>query len=76
MPFCVLVHGDMSFVGYLSFAGTPAWKRFNKPKSLGRQAEATLEMIYSRTQWPSDDVIDSMWDLHRVRREKVRRPLC
>ena len=55
----------------LSFAGTPAWKRFSKPKSLGRQAEATLEMVYSRTQWPSDDVIDSMWDLHRVRREKV-----
>ncbi|GAB4822358.1 hypothetical protein N2152v2_009404 [Parachlorella kessleri] len=50
---------------------TPAWKRFSKPKSLGRQAEATLEMVYSRTQWPSDDVIDSMWDLHRMRRDKV-----
>ncbi len=53
-------------------AGVPAWKRYDRVKSLGRQAEATLEMVYSRTQWPSDDVIDSMWDLHRLRKDKVR----
>lgn len=30
--------------------GSPAWKQFKRNKGLGRQAEATLEMMYSRTQ--------------------------
>ena len=30
--------------------GTPAWRSYAKKKALGRQAEATLEMIFSRTQ--------------------------
>lgn len=30
--------------------GTPAWKHYHKKKALGRQAEATLEMIFTRTQ--------------------------
>lgn len=51
--------------------GTPAWRSYAKKKALGRQAEATLEMIFSRTQWPSDDTIASLWDLHRLPREKV-----
>ena len=29
---------------------TPAWKQFKRDKGLGRQAEATLEMIYARTE--------------------------
>jgi hypothetical protein len=28
-------------------------------------------MLWTRTEWPSDDVIQSMWDLHRVRRDVV-----
>lgn len=50
----------------------PPWKRYAKDKRIiGRQAEATLEMIFSKTEWPSDDVVSSMWDLHRLRREHV-----
>lgn len=30
--------------------GAPAWRQHSREKQLGRQAEATLEMIYSRTQ--------------------------
>ncbi|KAL4427724.1 hypothetical protein ABPG75_001813 [Micractinium tetrahymenae] len=51
--------------------GAPAWRSYPKKKALGRQAEATLEMIFNRTQWPSDDTIASLWDLHRLPREKV-----
>jgi hypothetical protein len=29
---------------------TPVWKQYAKKKALGKQAEATLEMIFSRTQ--------------------------
>ena len=56
--------------GYKGGPGLPPWKRFQK-KGLGRQAEATLESVWMRTQWPSDDTISSMWNLHRVRREQV-----
>lgn len=56
--------------GYKGGTGLPPWKRHQK-KGLGRQAEATLESVWERTQWPSDDTISSMWDLHRVRREQV-----
>ena len=48
-----------------------AWKQYSKKKALGRQAEATLEMIYTRTEWPSDEAVSSLWDLHRLPREKV-----
>ncbi|EFN59681.1 hypothetical protein CHLNCDRAFT_133200 [Chlorella variabilis] len=51
--------------------GTPAWKHYHKKKALGRQAEATLEMIFTRTQWPSDEAVSSLWDLHRLPREKA-----
>jgi hypothetical protein len=53
--------------------GPPAWKvrARTAERKLGRQAEATLEMLWTRTEWPSDDVIQSMWDLHRVRRDVV-----
>lgn len=30
--------------------GAPAWRSYSKKKALGRQAEATLEMIFTRTQ--------------------------
>ena len=33
-----------------AYGGKPAWKSYPKMKNLGRQAEATLEMMYSRTQ--------------------------
>ena len=33
-----------------SSSSTPAWKQFKRNKGLGRQAEATLEMIYARTE--------------------------
>ena len=33
--------------------------------------EATLELVWERTKWPSDETIDSLWDLHRVRRDVV-----
>lgn len=52
--------------------GMPAWKRREGQRNLGRQAEATLEMVYAKTQWPSDAVVASMWDLHRIRKDKVR----
>jgi hypothetical protein len=53
--------------------GPPAWKvrARSAERKLGRQAETTLEMLWTRTEWPSDDVIQSMWDLHRVRRDVV-----
>jgi len=52
--------------------GPPPWKRFqNQKKSVGRLAEATLESVWARTEWPSDEVISSLWDLHRIRREQV-----
>ncbi|KAI3429507.1 hypothetical protein D9Q98_005596 [Chlorella vulgaris] len=50
---------------------TPVWKQYAKKKALGKQAEATLEMIFSRTQWPSDEAIGSLWELHRLPRDKV-----
>jgi hypothetical protein len=50
--------------------GIPPWKRYTK-KTLGRQAEATLESVWMRTQWPSDDTIASLWNLHRLRRDQV-----
>lgn len=53
--------GGASGVGSSS-GGIPAWKRRERNKrSLGRQAEKTLEMVYSRTQWPSEAVVASMW---------------
>ena len=54
-------------------AGTssiPPWKRYQK-KGFGKQAEATLETIWMRTQWPSDETVAGMWTLHRLRREQV-----
>lgn len=54
------------------FGGSPAlWRRSEGYKSLGRQAEATLESVFARTQWPSDEVVASLWDLHRLPRERV-----
>lgn len=50
--------------------GIPPWKRYTK-KTLGKQAEATLESVWRRTQWPSDDTIASLWNLHRLRRDQV-----
>jgi hypothetical protein len=50
----------------------PAWKRYaKKDKTLGRQAEATLEMIWSKTEWLTDDHIQGMWEEHRVGKEAV-----
>ena len=54
--------------------GIPAWK--TRSKGLGRQAEATLEMIYARTPWPTDEVVASLWDLHRLRKERVGAAAC
>lgn len=55
-----------------SQSGPPAWKRFaKKDKTLGRQAEATLEMIWSKTEWLTDEHIQGMWDSHRVRKDVV-----
>lgn len=52
--------------------GPPAWKRYaKKDKALGRQAEATLEMIWSKTEWLTEEHIQGMWDVHRVRKEVV-----
>lgn len=52
--------------------GPPAWKRYaKKDKSLGRQAEATLEMIWSKTEWLTEEHIQGMWDAHRVRKDVV-----
>jgi len=53
-----------------SGGGIPPWKRYTK-KTLGRQAEATLESVWMRTQWPSDDTVASLWNLHRLRRDQV-----
>lgn len=50
--------------------GVPPWKLYKK-KGVGRQAEATLETLWEHTQWPNDETISSMWDLHKVRRDQV-----
>eukprot|EP00889_Picochlorum_renovo_P006264 jgi/Picre1/33294/NNA_008618.t1 len=42
-----------------------------KDKALGKQAEATLEMIWSKTEWLTEEHIQGMWDNHRVRRDVV-----
>ena len=53
-------------------AGPPAWKQYaRKDKALGKQAEATLEMIWSKTEWLTEEHIQGMWDNHRVRRDVV-----
>ena len=55
-----------------SGGGQPAWKRYaKKDKALGKRAEATLEMIWSKTAWLTDEHIQGMWDEHRVRKEVV-----
>lgn len=54
-----------------SSGGIPPWKRYQKKKGIGKQAEATLEMMWSRTEWLSEEQILGMWDMHRVRRELV-----
>lgn len=52
--------------------GQPAWKRFAKTdKAIGKRAEATLEMIWSRTEWLTEDHIQGMWEEHRVRKDVV-----
>ncbi|KAI8106852.1 hypothetical protein M9434_001506 [Picochlorum sp. BPE23] len=52
--------------------GPPAWKQYaRKDKALGKQAEATLEMIWSKTEWLTEEHIQGMWDNHRVRRDVV-----
>lgn len=52
--------------------GQPAWKRYaKKDKALGKRAEATLEMIWSKTAWLTDEHIQGMWDEHRVRKDVV-----
>lgn len=69
LSICLHVHIMRIFV---QFAGMPAWKRRARGgKSIGRQAEATLEMVYRRTAWPSDDVIDGLWDLHKIRKDQA-----
>lgn len=40
-------------------------------KAIGKRAEATLEMIWSKTEWLTDDHIRGMWDEHRVRKDVV-----
>lgn len=48
----------------------PPWRN-DGSKRLGKQAEATLESIYSRTRWPDDKVIEGIWDLHKIPKTKV-----
>lgn len=50
-------------------SGPPAWKRYKK--GIGKQAEATLETLWSRTEWLTEEHIYGMWEMHRVRREQV-----
>ena len=50
--------------------GPPPWKRYQK-KTLGKQVEHTLEAVWQRTEWPNDETIASLWDLHRVRKDQV-----
>lgn len=38
---------------------------------MNKTVELTLEMIYERTKWPNDDVIKSVYDLHRLPRREV-----
>jgi hypothetical protein len=33
--------------------------------------EATLERVWERTHWPSDETIEGLWDLHRLKKEQV-----
>jgi uncharacterized membrane protein YgcG len=50
--------------------GTPFWKTFRKPR-LGRDQKDTLEGVYAVSRFPTDDVIDSMFELVRLRRDQV-----
>ncbi|KAF5831338.1 hypothetical protein DUNSADRAFT_13277, partial [Dunaliella salina] len=40
-----------------------------KSKKLSANALRTMESVYARTPFPSGDVIDGLWDLHKISRE-------
>lgn len=40
-------------------------------KRINRTVENTLEMVYERQQWPTDEVLRSLWDLHKVPRHDL-----
>eukprot|EP00967_Tisochrysis_lutea_P122479 scaffold202689_cov27-Tisochrysis_lutea.AAC.1 len=40
-----------------------------KTKKLSANALRTMESVYARTPFPSSDVIDGLWDLHKISRE-------
>jgi hypothetical protein len=51
----------------------PFWKRqqLQRGTKITRQAESTLEMVFSKTRWPSDEVVESMYELHKLRKDVV-----
>ena len=68
----IISHAGRKASSGQSQQGPPAWKRYaKKDKGLGRQAEATLEMIWSKTEWLTEEHIQGMWDVHRVRKDVV-----
>jgi hypothetical protein len=48
------------------------WRRYeHEKKGMSKAEEATLNTVYAKTKYPSDAVVDGLWDLHGLRREQV-----
>eukprot|EP00884_Botryococcus_braunii_P021713 jgi/Botrbrau1/8225/Bobra.0392s0021.1 len=50
---------------------SPDWARTPANKKLSAEVLATLEMVYQQSQYPSDEILKSLWDLHRLPRRRL-----
>lgn len=56
----------------MNCTGTPSdWAKTPGNKKLTKAMEATLERVYEDNRYPSDAVIASLWDLHRLPRGRL-----
>jgi hypothetical protein len=57
---------------FVECAGGPSdWAKTPGNKKLTKAMEATLERVYEDNRYPSDAVIASLWDLHRLPRGRL-----
>lgn len=55
----------------LSNAGSAPWAGNYAKKKLPRSVEATLEKVFEATPEPSQKVVASLWDLHKLSKRRV-----
>lgn len=54
-----------------TLAGSAPWAANFGQKKMPRSVEATLERIFERTSSPTDAMVASLWDLHRLPKRRA-----